>query len=82
MENFFRPKKFLVEWDGKTRGQGVTNIGVLQGSPLSPVIFLIYMAPILHDMEQQLAARLEWREKRLDLELPSYVDNIMASLID
>ena len=82
VENFFRPRKFLVEWDGKTRGQGVTNIGVPQGSPLSPVIFLIYMAPILHDMEQQLASRLEWRGKRLDLELPSYVDDIMASLMD
>ena len=71
-----------MEWDGKVRGQGITNIGVPQGSPLSPVVFLIFMAPILHNMEDKLAEGLEWRGKRVDLELPSYVDDIMASLMD
>ena len=40
------------------------------------------MAPILHDIENRLSEKSEWRGKRLDLELPSYVDDIMASLMD
>ena len=43
----FRQRDFSIEWDGKIHGKGRTNVGVPQRSPLSPVIFLIYMAPIL-----------------------------------
>jgi len=38
---FMGKREFLVSWDGKDRGMGRTNLGVPQGSPLSPVIFLI-----------------------------------------
>jgi len=61
-----------LEWDGKVRGKGKTNIGAPQGSPLSPVIFLIWMAPIITKMEEALKNR--W--PTVDLELPSYVDNL------
>ena len=43
--NIFRPRKFEVEWDGKVRGRG---------SPLSPVVFLIWMAPILEKMQEAI----------------------------
>ena len=33
------------------KGKGRTNVGAPRGSPLSLLIFLIYIAPILEDME-------------------------------
>ena len=50
ISKFYRQRDFTIEWDGKIRGHGKTNVGVPQGSPLSSVVFLIYMAPILEDM--------------------------------
>jgi len=41
VKEFFRAREFELEWDGKVRGKGKTNIRALQGSLLSPVIFLI-----------------------------------------
>jgi len=72
VKEFFRAREFELEWDGKVRGKGKTNIGAPQGSPLSPVIFLIWMAPIITKMEEALKNR--W--PTFDLELPSYVDDL------
>ena len=41
MTSFMGERCFAVSWDGKDRGVGKTNVGVAQGSPLSPVAFLI-----------------------------------------
>ena len=54
MKNFFRARQFTISWDGKDRGNGRKNIGVPQGSPLSPVVFLMWMAPILEEMERRV----------------------------
>ena len=40
-----------LEWDGKTRGKSKTNLVAPQGSPLSTIILLIWMAPIIKKME-------------------------------
>ena len=72
IKEFFREREFELEWDGKVRGKGKTNSGAPQGSPLSPVIFLIWMAPIITKMEEALKNR--W--PTFDLELPSYVDDL------
>jgi len=72
VKEFFRAREFELEWDGKVRGKGKANIGAPQGSPLSPVIFLIWMAPIITKMEEAL--HKEW--PALDLELPLYVDDL------
>ena len=82
IKTFFRLRSFELEWDGKVRGFGQTNIGVPQGSPLSPVVFLVYMAPILDEIESRLTQETAWRGKTLDVECPSFVDDIMASLMD
>ena len=58
IKSFFRKRIFDIEWDGEKIGQGNTNVGVPQGSPLSPVIFLIFMAPILEEMELIIAQDL------------------------
>ena len=75
--NFMWERSFAVSWDGKDRGVGKTNVGVPQGSPLAPVIFLIWMAPILEEMER----RIRW-EVGVDIELPSYVDDILLGIYD
>ena len=74
---FMKERNFKVAWDGVDRGEGKTNLGVLQGSPLSPVIFLIWMAPILEEMEM----RIKW-ELGVDIDLPSYVDDIHLGIYD
>ena len=74
---FMRERSFQVSWDGVDRGVGKTNLGVPQGSPLSPVIFLIWMAPILEEMEK----RIKW-ELGVDINLPSYVDDIHVGIYD
>ena len=51
---FMCEREFLVSWDSKHRGKGKTNMGVPQWSPLSLVVFLIWMAPILEEMERRV----------------------------
>ena len=75
VRNFFRAREFDIEWDGKTRGRGKKNIGALQGSPLLLVIFLIWMALILEEMEQEVKEYTV-----VKVELPSYVDDIYVGL--
>ena len=70
-------REFLVSWDGKDRGKGKTNMGVPQGSPLSPVVFLVWMAPILEEMERRVR-----EEVGVEIELPSYVDDIHLGIYD
>ena len=82
LKMFFRKREFTIEWDGRKRRQGRTNVGAPQGSPLSPVIFLIYMAPILEEMEGNLTrARLSESPEGV-VEIPSYVDDINGVICD
>ena len=84
--DFFRPRKFDVEWDGKVRGYGPANVGVPQGSPLSPVVFLIWMAPILGGMERirekvGIGVGMAGRDAVADVELPSFVDDMCEDIV-
>ena len=82
LKTFFRKREFTIEWDGKKREQGRTNVRAPQGSPLSPVIFLINMAPILEEMEEDLTrARLSESLEGV-VEIPSYVDDINGVICD
>ena len=51
MTSFMGKRSFVVSWDGKGRRVWKTNVGVPQGSPLSLVVFLVWIAPILEYME-------------------------------
>ena len=53
-------------WDKVVRGRGKTNVGAPQGFPLSLVVFLIFMAPILEAMEERVRLATN-----LDVELPT-----------
>ena len=73
------------------RGCGSTNVGVPQGSPLSPVVFLIWMAPILENMEEKMrgddsgevgvGAGVAGANVGVDVELPSFVDDMCTGII-
>ena len=75
--SFIGERSVAVSWNGKDRGVGKTNVEVPQGSPLSPVVFLIWMVHILEEMER----RIRW-EVGVDIELPSYVDDIYLGIYD
>ena len=74
-----------MEWDGKVRGRGSANVGVPQGSPLSPLIFLIWMAPIMEKIEKRMKeelGRVGRMRDEIDVELPSFVDDMLIDMID
>ena len=60
------------------RGVGRSKTGVPQGSPLSPVLFLVWMAPILAEMER----RIKEEVLGVSVEFPSYVDDLHCGLYD
>ena len=48
---FMKEKSFVVSGDSKDRGIGNMNMWVPQGLQLSPVVFLVWIVPILEEME-------------------------------
>ena len=78
VEQFVAPRDFEVSWDGRVRGVGRLSTGVPQGSPLSPVLFLVWMAPILTEMER----RIKEEVPGVGVEFPSYVDNLHCGLYE
>ena len=71
-------REFKLAWDGKVRGRGAATKGVPQGSPLSPVLFLVYMAPILEVMEK----RVQEEVGRITVRFPSYMYDLHCGLYD
>ena len=54
VESFLAPRTFPVQWDGIVRGQATMHRGSPQGSPLSPVIWLIYITKLLKRAEERI----------------------------
>ena len=78
LQRFMSPQEFEVAWDGSVRGRGAAAKGVPHGSPLSPVLFLVFMAPILEDMERPVKEKVG----RVEVQFPSYVDDLHCGLYD
>lgn len=76
VSQFVTDRTFEVSWDGKVRGVGASSNGVPQGSPLSLVLFLVWMAPILREMERHVVEEVSG----VGLEFPSYVDDLHCRL--
>ena len=78
LERFMSPREFKVAWEGSVRGRAAAAKGVPQGSPLFPVLFLVSMAPVLEEMER----RVKEEVGRVDVQFPSYVDDLHCRLYD
>ena len=78
LERFMSAREFEVVWDGSIRGRGAAAKGVPQGSPLSPVLFLLFVALILEEMER----RVKEEVGRVEAQFPSYVDDLHCGLYD
>ena len=78
VREFVSPQSFEVSWDGSVQGSGRLVMGVPQGSLLSPVLFLVWLAPILIEMEQRIREEVPG----IGVEFPSYVDNLHCRLYD
>ena len=78
VERFVSPGDFEVLWDGRVRGRGRSTLGVPQGSPLSPVLFLVRMSPILSQMEKRIVEEVPG----VAVEFPSYVDDLHCGLYE
>ena len=76
LERFMSPREFAVAWDGSVGGRGAATQGVPQGSPLSLVLFLVLMAPILEEMKRRVKVEVG----RVDIQFPSYVDDLHCGL--
>ena len=76
LERFMSHREFEVAWDGSVRGRGVAAKGLSQGSPLSPVLFLAFMAPILEEMER----RVKEEVGTVVVQFPSDVDDLHCGL--
>ena len=75
---FMSPRECEEAWDSKVRGRGAEAKGVPQVSPLYPVLFLVFMAPILEEMERRVKSEVG----RVEVQFLSYVDDLHCGLYD
>ena len=76
VSQFVEGRTFEGSWDEKVRGVGSSSKGVPQGSPLSLVPFLLWMAPILREMERRVVEEV----LGVGVEFPSYVEDLHCGL--
>ena len=65
-------RTFSVEWDGVVRGVGRA------GPPLSPILFLIYLALTIYKMEKRIRRAMPG----LEIEINNYVNDIALTFFD
>jgi len=75
---FFRAREFEMEWDRRVRERGRMNVRAPQESPVSPVLFLIWIAPIITKMETAL--EVKFAVKRAEIEMLSYIDDLQGDI--
>ena len=68
---FCKAREVIMSWDGMDRGVIRVERGVPQGSPLLPVVFLLYVARMVREIEGSLQRDLGTR-----INVVSYVDDI------
>ena len=79
INTFLGPREFAIGWDKLTEAERTTvHDSAPQGSPLSPILFLIYLAPMLQKVEAEIAQRAAKlpAPARVSVYLISYVDDI------
>jgi len=68
VESFMEERKVIMSMDGKEGDSMDVEMGVPQGSPVSPVLFFIYLSGLF--------GRVEEKEKECGSEGISFVDNV------
>ena len=68
---FYQPRTAELTWDGEVRKQIRVSTGIPQGSPLSPVLFLIGVAKALENADTRIVKEITSHKIRIY----SYVDD-------
>ena len=71
MESFLSECRASLSFDKDTEKMSPIETGIPQGSPVSPILFLIYLSALFTLMEQ----------KHPDTRCPSYIDNICLLVV-
>src|SRR5690606_23642742 len=66
VEQFMTKRTIQMAFDGQMEKLQTVETGIPQGSPVSPVLFLIYLKPLFDKLE----------EKHPNLQFPSYIDDV------
>ena len=71
VESFLSERMTSLSFDKDSEKISCIETGIPQGSPLSPILFLIYLSPLFTLMEQ----------RDLDIRCPSYIDDIFLLVV-
>lgn len=71
-------REFKVLWDGKVYGVGRLETGFPPGSPLFPVLFLVWLALKLKEIKRHIVEKMP----SVVVEFPSYDDDLHCGLYD
>jgi len=80
VDDWLAPRQFEMEVDGQAIGKAKMTGGTPQGSPLSPVLFTVYMSSVVWDAERRLQQRDGERELRSERKVSywplSFIDDV------
>src|SRR5437588_8067974 len=71
VESFLSERRASLSFDKDSEKMSPIETGIPQGSPVSPILFLIYLSPLFTLMEQ----------KHPDIRCPSYIDDISLLVV-
>ena len=80
LREFFRPRQFDVEWDGKVRGHGSANVGVAVIPGGVPLLDGANMEEKIRE-KAGAGAGVAGRDAAADVELQSFVDDMCADIV-